>query len=123
MTLDAVLPQRQRAPQIVAARGDSGMGGKEHQPQVLADLQTVCALAPLAGERRPAAATVALGHGRSAPRGLQTRNLWAGSRDWPGVAQGFRLERPGIVTKTGEVREAVVAGVPSLAPERAAAAR
>jgi hypothetical protein len=43
--------------------------------------------------------------------------------DWPGLAPGFHLERQVISKKTGTVRAARVAGVPSLAPERADAAR
>ena len=78
---------------------------------------------PSAGERRTAAATLARGHGRIEQRGLQTRNILLGYRTWPGLAQVFRLERQVIIKKTGEVREEVVAGVTSLTPERADAAR
>jgi len=39
------------------------------------------------------------------------------------LAQVFQLERQVILKKTGEVREEVVAGVTSLVPERADAAR
>ena len=46
-----------------------------------------------------------------------------GYSDWPGLAQVFQLERQVIIKNTGEVREEVVAGVTSLAPERADAAR
>jgi hypothetical protein len=96
---------------------------KAHHPQLLADMATVVALAPTAGEQRTAAATLDLGHGRSAPRRLQTSAGLAGYRDGPGRAQVLQLERQVISKKTGAVREAVVAGVPSLAPERADAAR
>jgi hypothetical protein len=64
-----------------------------------------------------------LGHGRIEQRGLQTSNVWRGHSDWPGLAQVFRLERQVSIKKTGEVREEVVAGVTSLGPERADAAR
>src|SRR5215468_736498 len=96
---------------------------KETQPQLLEDMQTVFALAPMAGERRTTAATVDLGHGRIEQRGLQTSNILAGYSAWPGLAQVFQLERQVILKKTGVVREAVVAGVTSLTPERAEAAR
>jgi hypothetical protein len=75
------------------------------------------------GERRTVAETLALGHGRSEPRGRQTSTILAGDSDWPGLAQVVRLERQGILKKTGEVRQAVVAGVTSLTPERGDAAR
>ena len=55
-----------------------------------------------------------LGHGRIEQRGHS---------DWPGLAQVFRLERQVSIKKTGEVRDEVVAGVTSLGPERADAAR
>lgn len=123
VTMDALLTQRQLAQQVVDAEGDYVMVVKENQPQLLEDIQTVFALAPMAGERRTAAATVDLGHGRIEQRRLQTSNLLTGYSDWPGLAQGFRLERQVIRTKTGEVRAEVVAGVTSLPPERADAAR
>jgi predicted transposase YbfD/YdcC len=123
VTMDALLTQRHLAQHIVAARGDYVMVVKENQPQLLDDIQTVFALAPIAGERRTVAATVDLGHGRIEQRCLQTSNILAGYSDWPGVAQVFRLERQVILKKTGEVRTEVVAGVTSLEPERADAAR
>ena len=54
---------------------------------------------------------------------MQTSNVLMGYSDWPGLAQVFRLERQVIIKKTGEVREEVVAGITSLAPERADAVR
>jgi len=123
VTMDALLTQRQIAPQIVAARGDYVMVVKENQPQLLEDIETVFALPPVAGERRTAAATLDLGHGRIEQRGMQTSNVLMGYSDWPGLAQVFRLERQVIIKKTGEVREEVVAGLTSLAPERTDAVR
>jgi predicted transposase YbfD/YdcC len=123
VTMDALLTQRQIAQQIVDAGGDYVMVVKENQPQLLEDIATVFVLALIAGERRTAAETLDLGHGRIEQRWLQTSNVLAGYSDWPGLAQVFQLERQVIIKKTGEVREAVVAGVTSLAPERADAAR
>jgi len=118
-----LLTQRQIAQHIVDARGDYVMMVKENQPQLLEDIQTVFALPPLAGERRTAAETLDLGHGRIEQRGLQTSNILMGYSDWPGLAQVFRLERQVIIKKTGEVRQEVAAGVTSLGPERADAAQ
>ena len=123
VTMDALLTQRQIAQQIVDAGGDYVMVVKANQPQLLEDIATVFALAPIAGERRTAAETLDLGHGRIEQRGLQTSNVLEGYSDWPGLAQVFRLERQVIVKKTGEVRAEVVAGVTSLTPERAEATR
>jgi hypothetical protein len=123
VTRDALLTQRQIAQQIVEAGGDYVMVVKANQPQLWEDIATVFVLAPIAGEQRPAAAPLALGPGRIEQRRLQTSNVLAGYSDWPGLAHVFHLERQVISTKTGEVREDVVAGVTSLAPERADAAR
>jgi predicted transposase YbfD/YdcC len=123
VTMDALLTQRQIAQQIVDAGGDYVMVVKENQPQFLEEIATVFALTPIAGERRTAAATLDLGHGRIEQRGLQTSDVLRGYSDWPGLAQVFRLERQVIVKKTGEVREEAVVGVTSLAPEQADAAR
>lgn len=122
-TMDALLTQRQIAQQIVAARSDYVMVVKENPPQLLEDIETVFALPPVAGERRTVAATLARGHGRIEQRGMQTSNVLMGYSNWPGLAQVFRLERQVIIKKTGEVREEVVAGITSLAPERADAGR
>jgi predicted transposase YbfD/YdcC len=123
VTMDALLTQRQIAQQIVDAGGDYVMVVKANHPQLVEDIVTVFALAPIAGEQRTAAATVDLGHGRIEQRGLQTSNVLVGYSDWPGLAQVFRLERQVILKKTGEVRTEVVAGVTSLTPERADAGR
>lgn len=123
VTMDALLTQRQIAQQIVAAGGDYVMVVKENQPQLLDDIETVFVLPPMPGERRTVAATLDLGHGRIEQRGLQTSDVLRGYSDWPGLAQVFRLERQVIIKKTGAGRQEVVAGVTSLAPERADATR
>jgi predicted transposase YbfD/YdcC len=123
VTMDALLTQRQIAQQIVDAGGDYVMVVKENHPQLVEDIATVFALAPIAGEQRTAADTLDLGHGRIEQRGLQTSPVLAGYSDWPGLAQVVQLERQIILKKTGEVRAEVVVGVTSLAPERANAAR
>ena len=96
---------------------------KANQPPLRADIATVFALPPLAAETRTVAHTVDGGHGRIEQRRLETSDVLVGYRDWPGLAQVLQLERQVVSKKTGEVREEVVAGVTSLAPERAVAAR
>ena len=123
VTMDALLTQRQIAQHIVDAGGDYVMVVKANQPRLLDDIQTVFALAPQVGERRTVAETLDLGHGRIEQRRLQTSPVLVGYSQWPGLAQVFQLERQVIIKRTGEVREEVVAGVTSLAPERADAAR
>jgi predicted transposase YbfD/YdcC len=123
VTMDALLTQRQIAQHIVDAGGDYVMVVKANQPHLLEDIQTVFALAPMVGECRTAAETLELGHGRIEQRGLQPSPVLAGYSQWPGLAQVFQLERQVVIKKTGEVRGEVVAGVTSLAPERADAAR
>lgn len=122
-TMDALLPQRQIAHRIVEAQGDYVMLVKDNQPHLREDMHTVFALPPIAGERRTMAETVDSGHGRIEQRRLRTSTVLVGYSDWPGLAQVFQIERQVIVKKTGECREEVVAGVTSLGPERANAAR
>jgi predicted transposase YbfD/YdcC len=123
VTMDALLTQRPIAQQIVAAGGDYVMVVKENQPQLREDIATVFALPPIAGETRTVAETVDYGHGRIEQRRLYTSDVLVGYSDWPGLAQVFHLERQVLSKKTGEIREEVVTGVTSLAPERADAAR
>jgi predicted transposase YbfD/YdcC len=123
VTMDALLTQRQIAQQIVEAGGDYVMVVKANQPQLREDIATVFALPPIAAESRTVAQTVDGGHGRIEQRRLETSNVLVGYSDWPGLAQVFHLERQVVSKKTGEVREEVVAGVTSLGPERADAAR
>jgi predicted transposase YbfD/YdcC len=123
VTMDAVLTQRQMAQQIVEAGGAYVMVVKDHQPQWRADIAPVFALPPITAETRPGAQTVDGGHGRIEPRRLETSDVLVGYSDWPGLAQVLQRERQVISKKTGAVREEVVAGVTSRAPERAEAAR
>jgi hypothetical protein len=95
----------------------------ENHPQLLDDIETVCALEPIAVEQRTAAATRDLGHGPLEQRALQTRPGRAGSSAWPGLAQVLQWECQSLITKTREGREAGLVGGTSLAPERADAAR
>jgi predicted transposase YbfD/YdcC len=123
VTMDALLTQRPIAQQIVAAGGAYVMVVKENQPQLREDIATVFALPPIAGETRTVAETVDGGHGRIEHRRLYTSDVLVGYSDWPALAQVFHLERQVLSKKTGEIREEVVTGVTSLAPERADAAR
>jgi predicted transposase YbfD/YdcC len=100
VTMAALRPQRQIAPQIVDAGGDYVRMVKANHPQLLEDLATVFALAPIAGERRTVAATLDLGHGRIEQRRLQTSDVLLGYSDGPGLAQVFQLERQVSSKKT-----------------------
>jgi len=121
--MDALLTQRPIAQQIVEAGGDYVMVVKANQPQLREDIATVFALPPIVGETRTVAETVDCSHGRIEPRRLHTSDVLVGYSDWPGLAQVFQLERQVISKKTGKVREEVVAGVTSVAVERADAGR
>jgi hypothetical protein len=46
-------------------------------PQLSEDMQTVCALAPIAGEQRLVAATLDLGHGRIERGGSKPVRCWS----------------------------------------------
>ena len=91
---------------------------QENQPQRRADIALVFPLPPV-GDRQATARTVALGHGRIAPRNSTTREALVGDSDWPGLAQVLELGRHVLFQKTGKDRVEVVSGVTSLGPERA----
>jgi hypothetical protein len=63
------------------------------------------------------------GDGRIKQRRLQASDVLVDFSAWPGVEQVFQRERHVITKKTGEVREEVITGVTSLAPENADAVR
>jgi hypothetical protein len=56
------------------------------------------------------------GHGRVERRHLRVTAAVAGKWGWPGLAQGFRLERWAREQKTGKERQEVVYGITSLPP-------
>jgi DDE family transposase len=60
-----------------------------------------------------------VGHGRSERRQLQVTGAVAGKLGWPGLSQGFRLERWARAKKTGQERQEVVYGITSLSAELA----
>ena len=80
------------AQQIVDAGGDYVMVVKENQPQLLEDIQTIFAHAPLVGEIRMDATTGDSDHGRIAQRQLQMSSVLAGYSDWLGLARVFQME-------------------------------
>jgi predicted transposase YbfD/YdcC len=78
VTMDALLTQRPSAQQIVDAGGDYVRLVKDRQPQLRADIATVFALPPLAGETRTVVETVDSGHGRIEQRRVQTSDILVG---------------------------------------------
>jgi hypothetical protein len=62
------------------------------------------------------------GHGRIERRTLTSTPAVAGKLGWPGLAQGFRLERWTKEKKTGKERQEVVYGITSLPVGQAGAA-
>jgi predicted transposase YbfD/YdcC len=118
VTMDALLTPRHSAQTIVEQGGEYVMSVKEHQPRLRADIARVFTLPPR-GDRQAMAQTVALGHGRIAPRHRTTREALVGYSEWPGLAQVFELGRHVIGQKTDAERLDVVYGVPSLRPEQA----
>ena len=124
VTMDALLTA---TPDCPTDRGGGGRlcDGGQSQPAPVTGrhCDRLCAPShcggdPHGGARRWTGATAA-----SRSDGWRPVTCWWGYSDWPGLAQVFQLERQVISKKTGEVREEVVAGVTSLAPERADAAR
>ncbi len=126
---DALHTQRALSAQILAAGGDYLWTVKENQPTLCADIAAVFTSddRTVVGGRVPrdlrTARTVEKGHGRQETRTLTASTDLAGYRDWPGLAQVFRLERQRVQTKTGATQHEVVYGLTSLSAADASAAR
>jgi predicted transposase YbfD/YdcC len=95
---------------------------KENQPGLLALLQVYfdTALASYIPLQRASSREV--GHGRIERRTLTSTTAVAGKLGWPGLAQGFRLERWAKEKKSGKERYEVVYGITSLCLAQAGAA-
>lgn len=119
LTGDALSCQRDLCQQVCAASGEYLLVVTANQPRLSGDLELFFAL-PLLDQRE--ARTIDQGHGRTA----EVRHLIASADpaaylDWPGVAQGFRLER--TWTERGTVKRQVRYGITSLPPEVGTAPR
>jgi len=95
---------------------------KENQPGLLALLQvyfdtSLAHYIPLQHAR-----SREIGHGRIERRALTSTTAVAGKLGWPGLAQGFRLERWAKAKKSGKERHEVVYGITSLSQAQAGAA-
>jgi predicted transposase YbfD/YdcC len=126
LTVDALLTQRELAAQIVAARADYVMPVKGNQPALEAALAAHLQPEALAEGEVQRAESNEQGHGRFEWRRLTLVNLPAGSLDWPGATQGFRLERiTWRCPRRGAPRyqRSTVYGITSLPRGRAGAAR
>jgi predicted transposase YbfD/YdcC len=125
---DALHTQRALSAQILAAGGDYLWTAKDNQPTLRADIEAVFTMddRTVAGGRVPrdlrTARTHDKGHGRQETRTLTASTDLAGSCDWPGRAQVFRLERHRVQTKRGAAHHEVVYGLTSLTPAAAPAA-
>ncbi|MDQ3922284.1 MAG: ISAs1 family transposase [Actinomycetota bacterium] len=127
LTGDALFCQRHLCRQVLAAGGDDVLLVKANQPTLYRDLELtfdpppdVPPPLPLLDHRE--ARTVERGHGRDE----DTRHLLAttdltGYLEWPGLAQGFRLER--TWREEGQTKRQLHYGITSLSPAAGPAAR
>lgn len=117
---DAMHTQRRLSSQILAAGGDYLWVAKENQPALRADIELVFTAdtRTVLGGHVPqdfqTARTAEKGHGRRETRTITVSSELAGSSDWPGLAQVFRLERQRVTTKTGTTQREIVYGLTSL---------
>lgn len=126
LTGDALFCQRALCAQVLAAGGDYLLVVKDNQPTLHADIALLfdppAALGRADLVDRRAVATRERGHGRQ----QEVRHLTASTdlttyRDWPGLAQVFRLER--TWQEHGVSKQALLYGITSLAPETGPPAR
>jgi predicted transposase YbfD/YdcC len=121
LTGDALFCQRHLCQQVLDAGGDFLLLVKRNQPTLERDLQWL--FDPPAGMEPPLplidqreAHTLERGHGRQQElRHLITSTDLAGYSDWPGLTQGFRLER--IWQEHGVEKRQVTYGITSLSPD------
>ena len=129
VTGDALLTQRKLAIQIVKAGGEYVFPVKENQPELLADIRTLFEPEPCVKGFSPttkdlrSAQKVEKGHGRLEKRTLTASRDVNGYVDWPYAEQVFQLEREFKQLNTGQITQAVVYGITSLAVKEADAAR
>ena len=95
---------------------------KENQPGLLALLQVTLETSLATYLPLQRACCLESGHGRIERRTLTSTSAVAGKLSWPGLAQGFRLERWAKEKKTGKERQEVVYGITSLPLPQASAA-
>jgi predicted transposase YbfD/YdcC len=126
---DAMHTQRTLSAQIVARGGDFVWLVKDNQPTLREEIEQgfqpeshVKGFSPLRTDFQTVR-TVSKAHGRYEERRLTTSGLFNTYLAWPGVAQVFKLERRTVRLATGEVRQQVVYGITSLAPNVAAPER
>ncbi len=124
---DALFCQRHLCRQVLAAGGDYLVLVKENQPTLRHDLALLFdppadLPAPLPLLDRREATTIERGHGRTHDRRhLVASTDLTGYLDWPGVAQGLRLER--TWREGGAWHRHLHYGITSLPPDAADAAR
>ncbi len=96
---DAMQTQRALSAQIIAQGGDYLWFVKENQPTLLAEIEELFLPPPITpGHSAPArdfrrARTVTKGHARREERKMTVSSMLAGSSEWPGLEQVFKLER------------------------------
>jgi predicted transposase YbfD/YdcC len=123
ITADALLTPRGIAQPSLDRGGDYLLVVKEHQPTRYAALAAAVAPAAAPPGAGAAAREVTVQRGRLAQRQLPATTALAGYTAWPGAGQVLKLERRGIVKRTGALRQATAYAVTALAPARATPAQ
>ena len=121
VTGDALFAQRALSLLIVRAGGDYVWTVKDNQSQLKRDIEQLfendqkcvpgCSPAPT---DFATARTVNSGHGRIETRSLTTSSLLAGTSDWPGAQQVFKLARKAEIVAQDHTRAEVIYGITSL---------
>ena len=132
VTGDALHTQRALSDYIVERGGDYLWPVKENQPRRYQDIEQLFAPdspRPGFGKIRAdfqSAQTINRGHGRLEIRSLQTREMLNDYLAWPGVGQGYRLERQFSWVRHGQIYTTsceVEFGITSLSRQQASPER
>lgn len=116
-TMDALLTQRKVAETIVEEGGDYVMTVKDNQPGLRSDLEMLFAEPGAGPFIHDEASTTDKGHGRIETRRIRTSIALTGFLDWPGLQQGFVIERQ--VVRGNKTTIETTYGITSLSPDQA----
>jgi predicted transposase YbfD/YdcC len=118
---DAMHTQKKMCRQLTQNGGDYVLIAKDNQPTTRSDLELFFEDPEADRSDWQSTTTCEKGHGRLEKRTLTTSTGLTDyfAKQWPGIAQVFRLERS--VSEKGQHRSSVVYGFTSLSPKRASA--
>jgi len=123
VTADALLTQRTLCTQIIEQGGDYLLVVKDNQPKLKEAIAYLFDNPPWTEQEKAQEyqhfSYSDKGHGRGEERSLEASITLNDYLDWPGLQQVVKRTTRRVITKTGEVTEAVTYAITSLSPQKA----